>query len=213
MSTLSNDVANTTLLMDVMHFSALAHENQRRKNSNKSPYINHPIHVANLLTSAGVTDIDTLCGALLHDTVEDTGTTYETLVERFGKKIADIVKECTDDKSLDKVERKKLQIEHVKSSHMSSEAKYVKLGDKLSNLSNLAYDPPANWSKEEIKGYGVWCYCVCREIFGLNEKLDLQLKRVFHDLGIDELMNDEKQLMQELESYYTYLSKPYANSE
>lgn len=140
-----------------------------------------------------------------HDTIEDTDTSYEILIEKFGKQIADIVLECTDDKSLSKVDRKKSQIEHVKSDSMSIEAKYVKLADKLSNLSSLADDPPVAWSKFVIKGYVVWSYFVCRELFGLNEILDSQLEDVFNKFGINKTNTPEKQLTDVLDHYLNSL--------
>ena len=73
------------LLMKALAFAAEKHKNQRRKNVEASPYINHPISLANILCNeAHVTDINVICGALLHDTVEDTETTEEELVAGFG---------------------------------------------------------------------------------------------------------------------------------
>lgn len=102
-------------LIKAIYFSAVAHKNQRRKDLNKIPYINHPIEVIYLLSETGVTDIDTLCAAILHDTIEDTNTTYEQLYENFGKTVADIVRECSDDKSFPKKleNRKKLNMQEM----------------------------------------------------------------------------------------------------
>jgi (p)ppGpp synthase/HD superfamily hydrolase len=60
-----------TLFTKACHFAAFKHRHQRRKNVN-IPYINHPLEVANILASAGVEDVATLCAAVLHDTLEDT---------------------------------------------------------------------------------------------------------------------------------------------
>src|SRR5919206_226093 len=101
---------------------------QRRKDAEASPYINHPIALADVLVNeGGVTDIEVLCAALLHDTVEDTATTHEELVNAFGSRIARIVAEGTDDQRLPKAERKRLQVEHAPT--ISKEAKLVKLAD------------------------------------------------------------------------------------
>src|SRR5437016_2841167 len=81
---------------------------------------------------AGVDDENTLVAAILHDTVEDTETSFEELKERFGLLIAETVAEVTDDKSLPKPKRKALQIEHAP--HLSRHAKLVKLADKICNL-------------------------------------------------------------------------------
>ena len=114
-------------------FAAEKHKNQRRKDAEASPYINHPIALANVLaTEGGVVDPDVLCAALLHDTIEDTETTAEELRRAFGESVTAIVLEVTDDKSLPKAERKRLQIEHAK--HASPQAKLVKLADKICNM-------------------------------------------------------------------------------
>ena len=84
----------------------------------------------------GVTDTRTLIAALLHDTVEDTDTTFEEIDAMFGAKVADVVREVTDDNSLPKEDRKRLQIEHAP--HIGKRAALVKLADKTSNLRDVA---------------------------------------------------------------------------
>ena len=97
-------------LLDAIAFSGEKHRNQRRKDAEASPYINHPLQVAHVLASEGcVSDLKTLIAAVLHDTVEDTETTFEELVERFGKRVAGVVKELTDEKMVPKVQRKREQ--------------------------------------------------------------------------------------------------------
>jgi len=148
-----------SLLFDALAFAALKHRNQRRKDADASPYINHPIALAQLLaTEGGITDTKTLIAAVLHDTVEDTETSYEELRSRFGKKIADVVAEVTDDKTLPKAERKRLQIEHAP--HMSKRAALVKLADKTCNLRDVAYAPPADWPLARRREYFDWAKAV-----------------------------------------------------
>lgn len=102
--------------------------------------------VANILTSEGnITDLDVLMAAILHDTVEDTETTFQELEDNFGVKIRKIVEECSDDKNKSRMERKRLQIEHAQSS--SYEAKLVKLADKLYNLRDLERCRPKGWTE------------------------------------------------------------------
>jgi hypothetical protein len=91
-------------LLTAISFAADRHRNQRRKDAESAPYINRPLQLACLLaTDGGVDDVDTLIAAVLHDTVEDTETSHGEFVERFVSKVADIVAEVTDDKSLPKV--------------------------------------------------------------------------------------------------------------
>ena len=128
-------------------FAAERHRNQRRKDADASPYINHPLALARVLAvEGGVTDAATLCAALLHDTIEDTDSTAAELAAEFGTEVAAIVEEVTDDKSLPKAERKRAQVEHA--AHISDKAKRVKLADKISNLTDVANSPPADWSLE-----------------------------------------------------------------
>ena len=159
------------LLLKALAFAAHKHRDQRRKDAEASPYINHPIALADVLVNeAGVTDIEVLAAALLHDTVEDTATTHEELVEHFGARIARIVAEVTDDKRLDKAERKRLQVEHAP--HISPEAKLVKLADKLCNLRDVADRPPARWDLARRRDYFDWAKRVVDGLRGVHPKLE-----------------------------------------
>lgn len=187
------------ILAEACHFASEKHRNQRRKNTNKDPYINHPLEVFKVLAKHGVTDVPTLSGGVLHDTVEDTSTTPDELVQKFGSEICQIVLECSDDKSLDKVTRKKVQIEHAK--HISDKAKLVKLADKYSNINGLLADPPAKWSEGEITGYVRWGYCVCNNLYGVKggELLDKLLQELFQKFNVSEVTNEQ------LEEYYSLI--------
>ncbi len=144
-----------TRLLEAVAFAAEKHRNQRRKDKEASPYINHPIALATLLAvTGGVDDIAVLQAAILHDTVEDTDTSFEELAQRFGTKVADIVAEVTDDKSLVKAQRKQLQIDHAP--HASAEAALVKIADKICNLRDVATSPPSHWPIERQREYFDW---------------------------------------------------------
>jgi guanosine-3',5'-bis(diphosphate) 3'-pyrophosphohydrolase len=139
-------------LLKALAFAAHKHKDQRRKDVESSPYINHPIMLADILCNeAHVTDSEVICAALLHDTVEDTDTTAVELEREFGAAIRDIVMDVTDDKRLGKAERKQRQIEHAV--HISGKAKLVKLADKISNLRDMAACPPSGWSLERRREY------------------------------------------------------------
>jgi guanosine-3',5'-bis(diphosphate) 3'-pyrophosphohydrolase len=144
-------------------FASRKHSQQRRKDADASPYINHPIALVSILAlEAGINDRDTLCAALLHDTIEDTDTSVEELVETFGAEVAALVQEVTDDKRLPKEERKQLQIEHA--IHLSSKARLVKLADKIANLRDMADSPPAGWSLARRQEYFDWAKQVVERI-------------------------------------------------
>lgn len=152
-------------------FAAEKHRNQRRKDAEASPYINHPIALADILVNkGGVTDGVVLCAAVLHDTIEDTNTTVEELRELFGTRVTAIVLEVTDDKSLDKDVRKQKQIEHAP--HISREAKLVKLADKISNLRDILASPPAGWPPERKQKYFEWAASVVAGLRGVHPGLE-----------------------------------------
>ena len=138
----------------------------------RPPYINHPISLADILCNEGhITDMNVICSALLHDTVEDTETTKEELKREFGQDICDIVMEVTDDKTIkDKQKRKQLQVEHA--AHISPEAKLIKLADKISNLRDIANDPPKGWSAERKREYFDWAKLVIDQLRGVNPGLE-----------------------------------------
>ncbi|XP_054735303.1 guanosine-3',5'-bis(diphosphate) 3'-pyrophosphohydrolase MESH1 [Anastrepha obliqua] len=167
----------TAKLMQGLQFAASKHRTQRRKD-NETPYINHPINVATILAvEGGISDETVLIAALLHDTVEDTDTTFEEIETQFGAEICGIIREVTDDKSLEKQERKRLQIEHAATS--SIKAKLVKLADKLDNLRDLDRKPPIGWSLERQEQYYVWAKKVVENMRGTNAELERKLDDIF----------------------------------
>lgn len=162
---------DTALILKAASFAARKHRDQRRKDAEASPYINHPLELARVLSEVGgVTDVATICAALLHDTIEDTATTNEELAQEFGDEIASLVSEMTDDKTLPKVERKRLQVEHAAS--ISIKAKRVKLADKICNLRDVATSPPVDWSLERRRQYFDWSKSVIDRLRGTDEKLE-----------------------------------------
>lgn len=166
------------LILDAASFAAHKHRTQRRKDHEASPYINHPLALARTLAhTAGVTDQTVLCAALLHDTVEDTDTTFEELEQRFGAKITSVVREVTDDKDIPKKDRKRLQVE--KAAGKSREAKLVKLADKISNLRDILASPPSEWPRERKIEYFRWAAKVVGEIRGTDQALEEEFDRVF----------------------------------
>ena len=137
------------------HFAAARHVHQRRKGEAAEPYMNHLTEVAELVAAATRgSDPEVIIAAVLHDTVEDTETTLDDLVAEFGERVAGLVAEVTDDKSLPKQTRKDLQIAHA--SHASRGAQIIKLADKTSNLRALATSPPKDWGDERIAEYVDW---------------------------------------------------------
>lgn len=111
-------------LLKAIDFAAIKHKDQRRKDPQQTrrilywleAYINHPIGVAFILSNEGdVSDLSILQAAVLHDTIEDTETTFQEIEKHFGPHVAAIVQECTDDKQKSKNERKEQQVQSAPS--------------------------------------------------------------------------------------------------
>ena len=165
-------------LMKAMLFAAKKHTDQRRKGERAEPYVNHLIEVADLLAQhTGGKNTDLICAGILHDTIEDTGTKYDELKREFGENVADIVKECTDDKSLPKQERKRLQIEHAP--QKSEEARMVKMADKISNLRSILDSPPPDWDDKRKTEYFNWAKKVVDGCRGVNAGLEAEFDNTY----------------------------------
>ena len=158
-------------IMRTLSFAAAKHRDQRRKDAEASPYINHPIALATILANeVGITDPVVICAALLHDTIEDTKTTAQELEQHFGPEVASIVLEVTDDKSLKKDERKQRQIDHA--AQASEKARLVKLADKIANLRDIAASPPKDWDIKRQREYFDWASRVVDRIRGTHAALE-----------------------------------------
>lgn len=170
--------SNLILILRAAAFAADRHRLQRRKDADASPYINHPLALADILArEGGIEDATVIAAALLHDTVEDTETTIEEIEAAFGGRVAAIVAEVTDDKSLPKEERKRLQV--AKARGKSPGAQLVKLADKISNLRDLVAAPPANWSDERKRAYFEWARSVIDELRGVSPPLEAAFDEIF----------------------------------
>ena len=158
-------------LLHAAAFAAEKHRKQPRKGADPSPYINHPLEVAQIIALVGgVEDEDILVAAILHDTVEDTETTLEELSHEFGPKVSGYVNEVSDNKSLPKAERKRLQIEHA--AHLSVGAKIIRLGDKITNVREIGTNPPADWSLSRQAEYLEWAGKLVDGLRDANPKLE-----------------------------------------
>jgi guanosine-3',5'-bis(diphosphate) 3'-pyrophosphohydrolase len=167
-----------SLLLKAAEFAAHKHRDQRRKDADASPYINHPISVASVLRNeGGITDPVILAAALLHDTLEDTETSYEELRGQFGEQIADIVVEVTDTKWISKDARKRLQIS--KASHSSVRARAVKIADKICNVRDMLGSPPDGWSLERKQTYFDWAKEVVDGVRGVHVQLEQRFDALY----------------------------------
>jgi len=165
-------VSDIGLFVAAVSFAAEKHRHQRRKDAHASPYINHPIALANVLVDEGdVHDPVVLCAAILHDTIEDTETTAEELERTFGAHITNVVLEVTDDKNLEYKERKQQQVDQAP--HLTQQAKLVKLADKICNVRDILAHPPSSWSLLRKQNYFDWSANVVAGLRGANPRLEV----------------------------------------
>ena len=168
----------SAIILKATQFAADKHRGQTRKDAANTPYINHPVAVAHLLSHyAGIQDVKVIVAALLHDTVEDTDTTVDDIEELFGREVRDIVIEVTDDKSLPSQRRKQLQIEHA--GRLSHAARLVKLADKICNLQDILARPPVKWNLERKREYFEWAKAVIDQIRGTNANLETLFDEIY----------------------------------
>jgi guanosine-3',5'-bis(diphosphate) 3'-pyrophosphohydrolase len=164
-------------VLTALNLSAEKHRNQRRKDAESTPYINHPIEVADLLWRVGkVRDIRVIVAALLHDIIEDTRTEPGEISALFGDAVLSLVLEVTDDKRLPKLERKRLQVEHA--ARLSESAKQIKLADKICNVRDVTGSPPKDWDIARRKDYLGWTEKVIEGVRGSNPALEVLYDRV-----------------------------------
>jgi hypothetical protein len=167
-------------LTKALLFAADAHRNQRRKGAAQEPYVNHLIEVVDLVVQAtDNADMDMVIAALLHDVVEDTPTSYEEVAASFGERVAEIVRENSDDMSLSKAERRRARIAAM--ALKSREARIVKMADIISNLRAIAVSPPAGWSAERKLGYLEGC----RQVVDAARGTEASLERIFDETALD----------------------------
>ena len=125
------------MIKKAIRFAVEAHKSQKRKGTNL-PYIEHPVHVALLLTKATQRD-EVIAAGILHDVLEDTDTTESILESEFGHDILMLVKSASEeDRSLPWKDRKKHTIDFLMNA--SKEVQMIALCDKLSNIIDIEAD-------------------------------------------------------------------------
>ncbi len=169
---------NTSIILKALAFAAEKHRFQFRKGEEQTPFINHPIKVANILTEFGsIEDEATICGAILHDTIEDTSASCAELESIFGEEICTLVSEVSDDTNLNPQESKEQQIDYA--NLLSKKAKLIRLADKIANVYDIAHYPPAHWNKQRRKAYLNWSKKVVDQIRGINLDLENKFDEVY----------------------------------
>lgn len=155
-------------LLSAVEFAAEKHQFQTRKDGEKTPYLIHPIGVAQLtLELGGLKDPDALIAALLHDTIEDTETTPEELEQLFGPHVLALVLDLTKPTELEGDASKLAQIAHAP--HMHEDAKIIKLADRFYNMCDLEN---VAWDQDRIDAYILWGAKLAQVLRGTSPLLE-----------------------------------------
>lgn len=163
--------------ISALSFCADKHRNQRRKDIERTPYLNHPVQVAELLWRVGgVRDMAVLTAALLHDVIEDTGAEPAEIERLFGAETAALVLEVSDDKKLPKARRKELQVLHAPG--LSPGAGLIKIADKICNVRDVTWSPPPNWTLLRRMEYLDWAARVVEGLGPCNPALEELFQKV-----------------------------------
>jgi (p)ppGpp synthase/HD superfamily hydrolase len=175
---LSGSAAPVQRILAAARFAAEKHAQQKRKGAKGEPYFNHLLEVAELIAmSSAELDVELVMAGFLHDTVEDTGVTFLELEDRFGRDVAALVAEVTDDKSLTKEERKALQVQDAPKK--SDRVQTLKLADKISNLRSILASPPVGWSLERKRQYFEWARQVVAGLAAPNHFLKVEFDNTY----------------------------------
>jgi guanosine-3',5'-bis(diphosphate) 3'-pyrophosphohydrolase len=167
----SDMLTGIRLVSEAAELAARRHNGQQRKGRGDEPYINHLAEVANMLSAvSNGEDAELVAAGWLHDAVEDTETTHDELLQRFGPRVAGLVDECTDDMSLSKAERRQKQVEDAPKKSQS--AKLIKIADKVSNVRARIFPNPSQEQREELADYLAWAEQVVTNLRGGNAMLD-----------------------------------------
>jgi len=194
-------ILDLTDIFEAAVFAARKHQGQVRKDQEKSPYITHPLMVAkSIFAIGGVDETRTLMAAVLHDTIEDTNTKPPEIRDQFGEVILSIVLEVTDDKSLEKMERKRQQVIHAP--YLSRPARLIKLADKLINCQDILYSSPEHWPLKRRRDYIQWGADVIAQIRGTNTALENAFDSV--------LVEAEKKLDYVIQPFETVSQRPWS---
>jgi len=163
-------------------FAVNKHANQTRK-LNGEPYVCHPIRVAMLLSSKIDPSFSApYQAAVLHDVLEDTNTTFEELEANFGREVAMLVRELTNDK-LAIAGLGKTEYLRTKMRQLSEKALSIKLCDRYDNINDL---PPAHTQNEWANNYAQQTYVILKDLAFFTESqcfLNVEIKERLRELG------------------------------
>jgi len=187
-----NKFLNPVILNKAYDFAVNAHKNQMRKSGD--PYVIHPVAVANILSDLRL-DSATIVTGLLHDTIEDTRTTYDIVLKEFGKEVADLVEGVTKISELENQAIENSRAENFRKLILATSKDIrvllIKIADRLHNMRTIrafdSLDKQKRIAKETME-----IYAPLADRMGMNS-----IRDELEDLSFDVLNNDARTLIQD----------------
>ncbi len=141
--------ADLVLIDKAIHYAEEKHKFQKRKDG--SPYIIHPLAVAQIVVEMGL-DMDAILGALLHDCIEDTDASHDDIAKRFGETAAELVEGVTKLTRADFSSTEEAQMENLRKMFMAMSKDIrvvlIKIADRLHNMRTMQYQSPEKQVKK-----------------------------------------------------------------
>ena len=187
-----NKFLNPETLSKAYNFALKAHKNQKRDSGD--PYLTHPVAVAGILTELKL-DSATIATGLLHDTIEDTKTTYKTVEKEFGKEVADLVDGVTKISELEGKIIENSKAENIRKLILATSKDIrvllVKIADRLHNMRTLESILDEN-RKKRIAKETMEIYAPLADRMGMNH-----IRDELEDLSFQNLNPDARKLIVE----------------
>ncbi|MBQ6890546.1 MAG: bifunctional (p)ppGpp synthetase/guanosine-3',5'-bis(diphosphate) 3'-pyrophosphohydrolase [Oscillospiraceae bacterium] len=141
--------ANMELIERAIQYAQEKHKDQKRKDG--SPYIIHPLAVAEVVLEMGL-DVDAVLGAILHDCIEDTDASFDDIAKKFGRTAAELVEGVTKLTRADFSSTEEAQMENLRKMFMAMSKDIrvvlIKIADRLHNMRTMQYQTPAKQVKK-----------------------------------------------------------------
>ncbi len=147
-----NPGADFAHIRQAYEYAAAHHGQQKRKDG--SPYVTHPLNVAQILAEELHLDSESIMAALLHDTIEDTDATHEDIAKLFSPTVADLVEGVSKLTRVQYTSKEEEQMENLRKMLMAMSKDIrvilIKIADRLHNMRTMEYQTPA---KQKQKSY------------------------------------------------------------
>ena len=187
-----NKFLNPETLDKAYNFAVKAHENQKRHSGD--PYVIHPVAVANILTELKL-DSATIATGLLHDTIEDTHATYQTIKDEFGQEVADLVEGVTKISELENQATANSRAENFRKLIIATSKDIrvllVKIADRLHNMRTISSIDKIE-KRERIAKETMEIYSPLADRMGMN-----RIRDELEDLSFEVLNPNARKLIKD----------------